>query len=101
MGFESLKVSPSEFAGTVKTVVDVLQDVTSILSEFGSGFGDSLLSNAVSDCLDLLDLSSDELDWSVSATQTPQGIIFLFKTLSLYLYHVFSSHLSFEISAER
>ncbi|KAK7354541.1 hypothetical protein VNO80_20006 [Phaseolus coccineus] len=73
VGFESLKVSPSEFAGTVKSVVDVLQDVTSILSEFGSGFGDSLLSNAVSDCLDLLDLSSDELDWSVSATQTPQG----------------------------
>ncbi|XP_014502427.1 pectinesterase/pectinesterase inhibitor PPE8B [Vigna radiata var. radiata] len=73
VGFEFLKVSPSEFAGTVKTVVDVLQDVTSILSEFGSDFGDSLLSNAVSDCLDLLDLSSDELDWSVTATQTPQG----------------------------
>jgi len=73
VGFEFLKVAPSEFAGTVRSVVDVLQDVTSILSEFGSGFGDSLLSNAVSDCLDLLDLSSDELDWSVSATQTPQG----------------------------
>ncbi|XP_020205139.1 pectinesterase/pectinesterase inhibitor PPE8B [Cajanus cajan] len=72
-GFELLKVSPSEFAGTVRTVVDVLQDVTSILSEFGSAFGDSRLSNAVSDCLDLLDLSSDELDWSVSATQTPKG----------------------------
>ncbi|TKY72936.1 Pectinesterase/pectinesterase inhibitor PPE8B [Spatholobus suberectus] len=73
VGSELLKVSPSEFAGTVRTVVDVLQDVTSILSEFGSSFGDSRLSNAVSDCLDLLDLSSDELDWSVSATQSPQG----------------------------
>ncbi|KAL2327526.1 hypothetical protein Fmac_020953 [Flemingia macrophylla] len=73
VGSELLKVSPSEFAGTVRTVVDVLQDVTSILSEFGSGFGDSRLSNAVSDCLDLLDMSSDELDWSVSATHTPKG----------------------------
>ncbi|CAJ1975702.1 unnamed protein product [Sphenostylis stenocarpa] len=73
VGSELLKVSPSEFEGTVKSVVDVLQDVTSILSEFGSGFGDLRLSNAISDCLDLLDLSSDELDWSVSATQTPQG----------------------------
>ncbi|KAK7328633.1 hypothetical protein VNO77_22747 [Canavalia gladiata] len=70
---ELLKVSPSEFEGTVRTIVDVLQDVTSILSEFGPGFGDFRVSNAVSDCLDLLDLSSDELDWSVSAAQSPQG----------------------------
>ena len=73
VGSELLKVAPSEFAGTVRTVVDVLQDITSILSEFGSGFGDSRLSNAVSDCLELLDMSSDELDWSVSATQSPKG----------------------------
>ncbi|KAK7411789.1 hypothetical protein VNO78_03228 [Psophocarpus tetragonolobus] len=73
VGLEFLKVSSSEFAGTVKTVFDVFQDVTSILSQFGSGFGDSRLDNAVSDCLDLLDMSSDELDWSLSATQSPQG----------------------------
>ncbi|KAG4990845.1 Pectinesterase/pectinesterase inhibitor PPE8B [Glycine soja] len=73
VGSELLKVAPSEFAGTVRTVVDVLQDITSILSEFGSGFGDSRLSNAVSDCLELLDMSSDELDWSVSVTQSPKG----------------------------
>ncbi|XP_019417375.1 PREDICTED: pectinesterase/pectinesterase inhibitor PPE8B-like [Lupinus angustifolius] len=70
---EFLKVSPSEFVGSVNEVVDVLQDVTSILSEFGNDFGDFRLSNAVSDCLDLLDLSSDELSWSVSATQSPKG----------------------------
>ncbi|CAK8532130.1 unnamed protein product [Lathyrus sativus] len=73
-GFEFLKVAPSEFVGSVNDVVDILQQVTSILSQFGgAGFGDSRLSNAVSDCLDLLDLSSDALTWSVSATQTPQG----------------------------
>ncbi|KAJ1439979.1 Pectinesterase, catalytic [Sesbania bispinosa] len=73
VGLECLKVAPSEFAGSVRAVVGILQDVISILSEFGNGFGDFRLSNAISDCLDLLDLSSDELDWSVSATQTPKG----------------------------
>ncbi|KAF1870427.1 hypothetical protein Lal_00003633 [Lupinus albus] len=70
---EFLKVSPSEFVGSVNEVVDVLQDVTSILSEFANVFGDFRLSNAVSDCLDLLDLSSEQLSWSVSATQSPKG----------------------------
>lgn len=70
---EFLKVSPSEFVGSVREVVDILQDVTSILSEFGNVFGDFRLSNAVSDCLDLLDLSSDELSWSASATESPKG----------------------------
>ncbi|KAF7836848.1 Pectinesterase/pectinesterase inhibitor PPE8B [Senna tora] len=73
VGSECLKVSSSEFVGSVRTVIDVLQQVTSILSNFGSVFGDSRVSNAVSDCLDLLDLSSDELSWSASATQTPKG----------------------------
>ncbi|GAU47913.1 hypothetical protein TSUD_238800 [Trifolium subterraneum] len=63
-GFEFLKVAPSEFVGSVKDVVEILQDVTSILNEFGgSGFGDSRLSNAVSDCIEMLDLSSDALTW--------------------------------------
>ncbi|XP_057433772.1 pectinesterase/pectinesterase inhibitor PPE8B-like [Lotus japonicus] len=75
VGSESLKVSPPEFAGSVRDIVDILHEVTSILSEFGggTGFGDSRVSNAISDCLDLLDLSSDALDWSVSATETPKG----------------------------
>lgn len=76
LGSECLKVSTSEFVGSVRTVIDVLQQVASILSGFGSAFGDSRLSNAVSDCLDLLDLSSDELTWSASASQNPKGTYF-------------------------
>lgn len=91
VGSESLKVSPPEFAGSVRDIVDILHEVTSILSEFGggTGFGDSRVSNAISDCLDLLDLSSDALDWSVSATETPKGTNHcasntLFSTLSFF-----------------
>ncbi|XP_057751857.1 pectinesterase/pectinesterase inhibitor PPE8B-like [Arachis stenosperma] len=74
-GSECLKVTPSEFVVSVRDVVDVMQGIMSILAEFDNGgFGDDFrVSNAVSDCVDLLDLSSDELDWSVSATQNPQG----------------------------
>ncbi|XP_061361717.1 pectinesterase/pectinesterase inhibitor PPE8B [Gastrolobium bilobum] len=73
VGSACLKVSPSEFVGSVREVIAVLRQVSSILSRFSSVFGDFRLSHAVSDCLDLLDMSSDELTWSVSATQTPKG----------------------------
>ncbi|PPS06288.1 hypothetical protein GOBAR_AA14353 [Gossypium barbadense] len=36
-------------------------------------FGDFRLSNAISDCLDLLDISADQLSWSLSASQNPNG----------------------------
>lgn len=91
-GFEFLKVAPSEFVGSVNDVVDILQQVTSILSQFGGdGFGDSRLSNAVSDCIDLLDLSSDALTWSVSATQNPQGTTTTTTTLLSSLMFFFLS----------
>ncbi|KAI4344672.1 hypothetical protein L6164_011871 [Bauhinia variegata] len=70
---ECLEVSASEFVGSVRGVLDVLQKVISILSKLGSSFGDFRVSNAISDCLDLLDLSSDELSWTASATQNPTG----------------------------
>lgn len=72
-GSACLKVSPNSFVGSVREVIGVLNQVASILSKFTSGFRDFRLSNAISDCLDLLDMSSDELTWSVSATQSPQG----------------------------
>ncbi|XP_058729906.1 pectinesterase/pectinesterase inhibitor PPE8B-like [Vicia villosa] len=68
-----LKVSPISFTNSAKEVITNLQQVTSILSRFTGAFGQSHLLNAVSDCLDLLDMSADQLDWIISATENPRG----------------------------
>ncbi|XP_059432159.1 pectinesterase/pectinesterase inhibitor PPE8B-like isoform X1 [Corylus avellana] len=70
---ECLKVPSSEFVDSVKNTIDAVEQVASIISPFVNVFGDVRLSSAISDCLDLLDLSSDELTWSLSATQNPKG----------------------------
>ncbi|KAL3535464.1 hypothetical protein ACH5RR_003925 [Cinchona calisaya] len=70
---ECLMVPTSEFVGTVKSTIDIVRQVTSIVSQFTGFLGDFRLSNAISDCLDLLDLSADELDWTLSASQQPIG----------------------------
>lgn len=70
---ECLMVPTSEFAGSLKSTIDTVRQVTSIVSKFTSFLGDFRLSNAISDCLDLLDLSADELDWTLSAAQKPAG----------------------------
>lgn len=71
---ECLKVTKYEFNNSVKTIVDVIRQVTSILSQFGNFLGDFRVSNAVNDCVDLLDSSAEELSWTVSATQNPKGM---------------------------
>ncbi|XAR67229.1 Pectinesterase [Bertholletia excelsa] len=70
---ECLEVPTSEFVRLVKSTIDVIQQVASLLSKFTNAFGDFRLSNAVADCLDLLDLSADELDQTLSASQNPRG----------------------------
>ncbi|GLT61208.1 hypothetical protein SLA2020_339300 [Shorea laevis] len=70
---ECLMVPTSEFVNSVKDTIDAVQQVASIISPFVNLFGDLRLSSAISDCLDLLELSSDELTWSLSATQNPKG----------------------------
>lgn len=88
---ECLKVSTSEFAGTVKNTIDAVQQVASLLSQFASAVGDFRLSNAISDCLDLLEFSSDELSWSLSATQNPKGTNLFIHTHSVLLVLVLFS----------
>lgn len=70
---ECLKVPASEFVGSVKSTIDTVLQVISIVSKFTSFFGDFRLSNAISDCLDLLELSADELTWTLNASQNPKG----------------------------
>lgn len=71
---ECLEVPASEFVGSVKSTIDTVRQVTSIVSKFASFIGDFRLSNAISDCLDLLDLSADELTWTLTVSQNPKGI---------------------------
>jgi len=74
----TLKVSPSEFIGAVRKVGDVLQNVTSTLkSEFNNVKSEFPRSDAILACFELLDLSADELSWSISAAESPKGIIFI------------------------
>ncbi|XP_050132081.1 pectinesterase/pectinesterase inhibitor PPE8B [Malus sylvestris] len=70
---ECLKVPASEFAGSLRDTIDAVQQVVTILSQFANAFSDFRLANAISDCLDLLDFSADELNWSLSASQNQKG----------------------------
>ncbi|KAL5065683.1 hypothetical protein RYX36_027420 [Vicia faba] len=68
-----LKVSPINFTNSAEEVITNIQQVTSIFSRFTNALGQPHLLNAVSDCLDLLDMSADQLDWIISATRNPTG----------------------------
>ncbi|KAF8393703.1 hypothetical protein HHK36_021950 [Tetracentron sinense] len=70
---ECLTVPSSIFLTSVKSTIEEIRKVTSIVSQFGNDLGDSRLSNAINDCLDLLDFSADELSLTLAATQNPNG----------------------------
>ncbi|OMO67076.1 Pectinesterase, catalytic [Corchorus capsularis] len=73
LGAECLNVPATEFVNSLRTTIDGIRKVTSIVSQFGSFFGDFRLGNAINDCLDLLDFSAEELSWTMSASQSPNG----------------------------
>ncbi|OMO86415.1 Pectinesterase, catalytic [Corchorus olitorius] len=73
LGAECLNVPATEFVNSLRTTIDGIRKVTSIVSQFGSFFGDFRLGNAINDCLDLLDFSAEELTWTMSASQNPNG----------------------------
>ncbi|KAI3789921.1 hypothetical protein L2E82_02728 [Cichorium intybus] len=69
---ECLKVPGSDFVASVTSTIQTVRDVISIVSKFSGAFGgDFRVSNAIADCLDLLDFSADELTWTLSTTQSP------------------------------
>lgn len=70
---ECLKVPVQEFVNVLKSTIDTVREVTSVVSKFSNKFGDLRLSCAITDCLDLLDLSADELELTLSASQKPSA----------------------------
>ncbi|XP_044471501.1 pectinesterase/pectinesterase inhibitor PPE8B-like [Mangifera indica] len=70
---ECLKVPTSTFVSSLQTAIGFIRDATPIISQFANTLGDFRLQNAVLDCLDLLDFSVDELDWTASASQNING----------------------------
>ncbi|WOK94088.1 pectinesterase [Canna indica] len=63
-------VPSASLLSTLKSALDEINKVMSLVSTFsGSLGGNRRLSSAVSDCLDLLDLSSDEVTWALSSSQ--------------------------------
>ncbi|KAL2542649.1 putative pectinesterase/pectinesterase inhibitor 44 [Abeliophyllum distichum] len=70
---ELLNVPMSHFLGSVRSTMDTVRQVISMMSNFTGKFDDFRLSSALSDCLDLMDLSADELSWILSASQNSDG----------------------------
>ncbi|CDP19932.1 unnamed protein product [Coffea canephora] len=66
-----LMVPVSEFSSSLETAINAIQNVTSTVSQFSHVSNDFHLSNAISDCLELLDLSAELLDWTLSASLKP------------------------------
>ncbi|CAO2823108.1 unnamed protein product [Amaranthus hypochondriacus] len=73
ISMECLNVPESVFINTLKNSMDGVIKVASIVAKFAGVFGDFRVSNAISDCLDLLQLSSDELGWTLYASQYGKG----------------------------
>ena len=85
---DCLNVPTAEFLSSVKTTIDVVQQVTSIVAGFNRGFHDFRTSHAISDCLDLLDLSTDELVSTLSLIQHPHNSNTSFFISALH-FHIF------------
>ncbi|KAH9602139.1 hypothetical protein KSS87_019809 [Heliosperma pusillum] len=66
---EYLNVPASVFTESLKNTIDGVVKVASIVAKFADVFGDFRDANAISDCLDLLDLSSDELTQTLTTSQ--------------------------------
>uniref|UniRef100_A0A7N0VB77 Pectinesterase n=1 Tax=Kalanchoe fedtschenkoi TaxID=63787 RepID=A0A7N0VB77_KALFE len=64
-------VPSSVFVTSLQTTLQVVQQITSIISQFPIGFADFRVSNAVNDCLELLDLSTDHLTSTLAVDQNP------------------------------
>ncbi|KAL5698597.1 pectinesterase [Ranunculus cassubicifolius] len=70
---DCLKVPSATFLTTVSSAIDLVKLATSVVDKFANQFGDNRLSNAINDCVDLLDFTAEELSWTQSAMENPNG----------------------------
>ncbi|PIA50494.1 hypothetical protein AQUCO_01300908v1 [Aquilegia coerulea] len=70
---ECLKVPTATFLSSLKSTIEEVRNVATIVSKFANVFNDRRVTNAVNDCLDLLDYSVDELSLTISATENPHA----------------------------
>ncbi|KAK9131560.1 hypothetical protein Sjap_012047 [Stephania japonica] len=68
-----LTVSSSTFLSSVKSTLLEVNQVTSLVSKFVNEFGELRVSSAISDCVDLLDYTADELSLSEFAMENPNA----------------------------
>ncbi|GAU16796.1 hypothetical protein TSUD_200390 [Trifolium subterraneum] len=69
IGSSCLRVPPNKFVDSAKQVTTILQQLRSNLSPFNN----TTSGDGIQDCLDLLDMSSEQLRMSMSAVQNPKG----------------------------
>ncbi|XP_074569907.1 pectinesterase-like [Curcuma longa] len=62
-------VPSASFVSTLQSTLGQIKDVLSLLTSIPGVF-DQRLSAAITDCVDLLDLSSDELSWALSSSSS-------------------------------
>ncbi|XP_026438651.1 pectinesterase/pectinesterase inhibitor PPE8B-like isoform X3 [Papaver somniferum] len=67
---ECLTTPTSVFLKSVRLAIEEVEKVTSIVSKFTGAFSHNFrLSHAVTDCLDLLDFTAQELSWTLNSAQ--------------------------------
>lgn len=100
---QCLNVPASEFVGSVRSTVEAVEQVMSIVSKISGIFGDDRrLSTAISDCLDLLDFSMDELSMTLSVSQKSKGtFLSFFFDLLLLKFCMFSFYVLPPLSEEK
>ncbi|XP_042492103.1 pectinesterase/pectinesterase inhibitor PPE8B [Macadamia integrifolia] len=70
---ECLTVPSSVFITSVKSAIDVVSNVVSLVSKLTNEFNDFRLSTAINDCVDLLGFTVDELTWTLSTSHNPSS----------------------------
>lgn len=70
---ESFTVTTSEFISSLVTAIEAVKKASSVIAKFSKLVTGFRLGNAIADCLDLVDISLDELEWVLTVSKNPKG----------------------------